>query len=191
MQSERAKEEQMTDGATAASMLNEVERVRGATRENLDPGWMPYLVFGLLTMVSAAFTQIGDGGSEGLYWLVAGPVGLAITWLFYRAQELRVGVVDRREHLLAGIVAAMVLGAIAVGWLTGEPFSEAGWMFSIGAGLLAIGVLEASAPDVGVGIAMLVAAVAITATDPGEPAMWAALLGGAILLGGAAATRLR
>ena len=181
----------MTDGTTAATMLSEVERVRGKARESLDPGWMPYLVFGALTMLSAAFTQIGDDGSEGLYWLVAGPVGLAITWRYYRANELRVGLVDRQEYVLAGIVAAMVLGATAVGWLAAEPFSEAGWMFPIGAGLLAIGILESSTPDTGVGIAMLVVATALTALEPAEPAMWAALLGGAILLAGALASRAR
>ncbi len=181
----------MSDSTTAATMLSEVERVRGETRERLDPGWMPYLVFGVLTMLSAVFTQVGDDGSEGLYWLVAGPVGLAITWHYYRAHELRVGLVDRQEYLLAGIVGAMVLGATAIGWLAPEPFSEAGWMFPIGVGLLAIGIAESSAPDAGVGIAMLVAGGALTALEPAEPAMWAALLGGAILLAGAVASRAR
>jgi hypothetical protein len=181
----------MVDSGTAAATLSEVERVRGETRERLDPGWVPYLVFGVLTMLSAPFTQIGEGGAEGIFWLVAGPVGLAITWLFYRRHELQVGLMDRQEYLLAGIVAAMVLGAILVGWDAPEEFSEAGWMFPIGAGLVAIGALESSAVDAGIGMALLVAAAALQALDPAQPAAWAAVLGGAILLAGGLVLRAR
>lgn len=181
----------MPDGTTAATMLDEVERVRERTRERLDPGWVPYLVFGALTMLSAPFTQIGADGAEGIYWLVAAPVGLAITWLFYRRHELQIGLVDRQEYLLAGIVAAMVLGATLVGWLAPEPFSEAGWMLPIGAGLLAIGALEWSEVDAGVGLGMLITGVGLQAVDPAQPAAWAAVLGGAILLAGGLVLRIR
>lgn len=181
----------MTDGTTAATMLNEVERVRGTTRQSLNPGWLPYLVFGALTLLSAPFTQIGSGGSEGIYWLVAGPLGLAIAWRYYRAHELRVGLIDRQEYLLAGIVAAMVVGAILVGWFASDRISEVGWMFPIGAGLLAVGVLESSRPDAGVGIGMLVVAGLLVALEPAQPDTWAAVLGGAILLAGAVASRAR
>lgn len=181
----------MTDDTTAATTLREVERVRGATRESLDPGWVPYLVFGLLTMLSAPFTQIGDEGVEGLYWLVAGPVGLVITWHLYRAREFRIGVLDRQEYLLAAIVAGMVIGATLVGWFADDQLSEAGWMFPIGAGLLAIGALEESPVDAGIGLGLVAAAGALVAVDPAQPATWAAVLGGLILLAGAFATRAR
>lgn len=179
----------MNESATAASVLSEVERVRGRTRETLDAGWLPYFVFGALTMLSAPFTQVGDGGAEGLYWLAAGPVGLAITWLYYRRHELEIGLVDRQEYLLAGIVATMVLGAIAVGWATAGDFSEAGWIFPIGAGLLAIGALESSPLDAAIGVALLMVAGALIAIEPAEPGTWAALLAGTILLAGGLAVR--
>ncbi len=181
----------MTDGATAATMLDEVERVQGETREKLDPGWLPYLLFGVLTMLSAVFTQIGDGGREGVYWLVAGPIGLIVTWRYYRKHELEIGLLDRQEYVLAGIVAAMFVGAIVIGWVGPDEFSEAGWIFPIGAGLLAVGVYAESPLDGWVGIALLVLGGLLVALEPSEPAVWAAVLTGAVLLAAAAAVRAR
>jgi hypothetical protein len=170
------------DPAEAKGVLGTVEGVQSSTRAALKPSWLPYLVFGALTVASAPMTQVDDGAANGIYWLVAGPIGLAITWRYYRRHEIAIGALDRNEFLYAGIVAAMVLGAIAVGWLASDSFSEAGWALPIGAGILTFGVLERGVIEVAAGSAVLAFAGAVIAIDPSEAVLISALGTGAILL---------
>jgi hypothetical protein len=170
------------DKEEARGTLGTISGIQRSTREAVRASWVPYLVFGALAVLSAPVTQIDDGAANGIYWLVAGPIGLAITWRYYRRHEISIGALDRNEYLNAAICAAMVVGATAVGWLTSDSFSQAGWVLPIGAGLLAFGALERGVIEMAAGGAMLVFAGALIAIDPGEAVLIAALGTGAILL---------
>ena len=67
--------------ADAARTLREVERVRERTWATLDRGWIGFFVFGVASLLSVPFTLIEGWPTPGTYWLIAGPVGLIVTWL--------------------------------------------------------------------------------------------------------------
>jgi hypothetical protein len=167
----------------AAQTLRRVEQVRRSTRSALDNAWLPFVVFGLITMGSAAFTGVWQGAGVGVWWVIAGPLGLAFTWRYYREREIRVGLFDRREHVYAGMTAGIFAAAFALGAAgRGDLLSDVGPTFAVGTGLLGLAVFDRK-PIIGAcGAAELGLAIAVTLTKPAHSGPLMALAGGAILV---------
>ncbi len=168
--------------ADAARTLREVERVRERTWATLDRGWIGFFVFGVASLLSVPFTRIEDGQLLGTYWLIAGPVGLIVTWLGFRRIEVHRGVFDRHEYFYVAVIALMVAGGVLVGYTGDGVLSQAGTLLPIGAGLLAIGAFDRSALLLATGGAIVVLAVVLIAASPAHADTWAAAGSGAVLL---------
>jgi hypothetical protein len=166
----------------AAHTLRDLERVRDQTQSSLTAGWIPFLVFGVATLVSAVFTRVDDGHALGTYWLVAGPLGVAITLLGFRRYELRRGVFDRNEHFYATVIVLMVGSATLIGFMTENLTSDVGPLFPIGAGLLLIGAFDRSLPIVSSGALIVALGLVLLAADPAHADTWAAIGEGLILI---------
>ena len=168
--------------ADAVRTLGEVERLRERTRDAVEWGWFPFLVFGAAVLLSAPFAWIDDGAALGYYWLIAGPVGVAVTLYAVRSMELRAGVLDRHEMVYAAVIAAMVAGAIIVGWTAEGIWSDVGHMFPIGAGLLVIAAIDRSALVAWTGASIIGLGILLLITEPSHADGWVALGEGAILI---------
>ena len=59
----------------ASHLLDEVTEVRSRTRTHLQSFWFPVTLFGVITLLSAPFTLIGDGAGVAWFWCIAGPLG--------------------------------------------------------------------------------------------------------------------
>jgi hypothetical protein len=190
MQSGTQREEAEMNNAEAASTLQEVEGLTTRTRRVARASSIPFLVFGALTLGAIPFTQIGDSGADGFYWLVAGPLGGAITWHLAGRRGERIGLIDRKAYLYAAIIGAMVVGALLVGWAGGEgEFSEVGTVFPIAAGLVAIAFVSGSTLVGAAGIAIAAWGAAVLVTEPDELAAWAYAGEGAVLVIGGLVAR--
>jgi hypothetical protein len=170
----------MADADTLRT-LGEVERLRERTRYAVEWGWIPFLIFGAVVLLSVPFALI-DGSALGVYWLFAGPVGVLATLYAIRSLEVRTGVFERNEYLYALVITAMVAGAIVVGWTADGIGSEVGHTFPIGAGLLVIAAIDRSALVAWTGAAVIVLGVVLLAAEPANAKAWVALGEGAILI---------
>jgi hypothetical protein len=168
--------------AEAARTLREVERVRERTRRLLDRGWIGFVVFGFASLLSVPFTLIDEGGLLGAYWLIAGQLGCLITWLGFRRIELRSGVFDRYEGFYTVVIPLMVGGAILVGYTGDGVVSQAGTLFPIGAGLIAIGLFDRSALLLVSGGLITALGAGLVLGDAAHADTWAAAGSGAVLL---------
>jgi hypothetical protein len=163
--------------------LDEVETLRTRTRRTAHASWLPMLVFGVLTLGAIPFALLGDDGYDGFYWLVAGPVGGAVTWQLVQRRASEVGVLDRRARLYAAIIAAMVAGALIIGWIGGDSaFSDAGTLYPIAGGLLVIGAISRTVLIALAGVAIASWGTAVLIADPDEIAAWSYAGEGAALL---------
>lgn len=153
--------------AQAGALLDEVARVRHATRTTLSGLWFPLVLFGGLSCVSAAVSWRFGGASLGVYWAVAAPLGAALTGLFYHRQERRVGLEMPPGGWIAGVVVILV-GAFATGALGGalgaEVVSAAGPPLFVSLGYLIFARISRSAPlaIIAAGLAALTLAVTVS-----------------------------
>jgi hypothetical protein len=173
----------------AAQTLHEVEMVRDRTRSSLVAGWIPFLVFGVATLLSAVFARVDDGQALGTYWLIAGPLGVAITLLGFRRLEVRTGVFDRNEYFYATVIVLMVGGATLIGFTAENLASDVGPLFPVGAGLLVIGAFDRSMLVTGTGALIVVLGLGLAVIGPAYADMWAAIGEGAILIAAGLMTR--
>ncbi len=168
--------------ADVVRTLGEVERLRERTRYAIEWGWIPFLIFGGLVLLSVPFALIGDGSALGIYWLFAGPAGVLATLYAVRSLEIRTGIFERNEYAYASVIAAMVAGAIVVGWTADGIGSEVGHTFPIGIGLLVIAAMDRSALVALTGAAILALGAALLITEPANAKAWVALGEGLILV---------
>lgn len=171
----------MVDADTLRT-LGEVERLRERTRYAVEWGWIPFLIFGAVVLLSVPFALIDDGSALGIYWLFAGPLGVVATLYAIRSLEVRTGVFERNEYLYAVVIAAMVAGATLVGWTAEGIGSEVGHTFPIGAGLLVIAVIDRSALVAWTGAAIIALGAVLLTAEPANARAWVALGEGAILI---------
>jgi hypothetical protein len=166
-----------------AVTLESIERLRDRTQRVAHPSWVPFLVFGLLVLGAVPFSLAGDDGLDGFYWLVAGPLGGVATWRLVERRGLSLGLIDRNVRTHAAIIAAMVAGALIVGWTGGDSaFSEAGTVYPIAGGLIAIGTINRSPLIVAAALAIAAWGTGVLIADPAEVAAWAYAGEGVILL---------
>jgi hypothetical protein len=181
----------MSDTESAAT-LESIERLRDRTQRVAHPSWVPFFVFGLLVLGAVPFSLAGDDGLDGFYWLLAGPLGGVLTWKLVERRGVAIGLIDRNVRLHAAIIAAMVAGALIVGWAGGESaFSEAGTVYPIAAGLLAIGAINRNPLIAGAALAIAAWGTGVLIADPAEVAAWTYAGEGAILLGAGSVTLAR
>lgn len=172
--------------------LESIERLRERTHRVAHASWLPFFVFGLLVIGAVPFSLAGDDGWDGYYWLLAGPLGGIVTWKLVQRRGSAVGLVDRNVRLHAAIIAAMVAGALIIGWAGAESaFSEAGTAYPIAAGLLAIGAINRNPVIAAAGAGIAAWATGVLIADPAEIAAWTYAGEGAILLAAGLATLAR
>lgn len=184
-----------TSPREAAELLGDLGDLRRSTRRSLGAPWYPLLIFGGLTVLSAALVAQVGIGALGAFWLLAGPCGLLAIRRHYRTRERRRGVTGDRRSWAVGIVLCCACGAagVAGGQLGGATSGLLAPVWVAVAGYLAFGVLQRRvAPSVGVAAA----ATAGTATGLGGGAPWlvelvfgAGLMLTGVLLGLAGARR--
>jgi hypothetical protein len=163
--------------------LEWLETIRGRTRQAVMWGWLPFLVFGIATLVSVPLTPI-DSYAIVVYWLIAGPLALAVTLLGYRRMELRRGLMERNERLYAVLIASMLVAALAIGFFADDDLaSQVGPVFPIGVGLLVIAAIDRSAYVAAVGALIVGLGVALLLIAPAHADTWAAVGEGIILVG--------
>jgi hypothetical protein len=162
--------------------LDELEDLRTRARRTAHASWVPLFVFGVLTLGAVPFALLGDDGYDGFYWLVAGPLGGAVTWQLVQRRGSEIGIFDRRARIYAAIIAAMVAGALIIGWSGESAFSEAGTLYPIAAGLLAIGAISRNLLIAAVGVAIASWGTAMLIAEPDEIAAWSYAGEGGVLL---------
>jgi hypothetical protein len=175
--------------ADAVRTLGEVEKLRERTRDAVEWGWIPFLIFGGVVLLSVPFALIDDGSALGVYWLFAGPVGVLATLYAVRSLEVRTGIFERNEYAYALVIAAMVAAAVVIGWTAEGIGSEVGHTFPIGAGLLVIAAIDRSALVALTGTAILALGAALLIAEPADAKAWVALGEGAILIAAGLAVR--
>jgi hypothetical protein len=171
------------DSAQAARTLNEIEGVRTKARGLLDAAWFPLLVWGTIELASAPFTQIAGGDAVGFYWVVAGPLGFFVTFVYFRGRELDLGMVSR--HKVAYIVTAVAIGvgSMALGIAgQGDMLSAVGPVFVVAAGLAAFAALDRSLILAVSTVAMVLLGAGLLLVSPADATFWAAVGEGAILM---------
>lgn len=146
----------------AAVLLDVVRRTRGQTRSRLaELSWLPWVLYGVLSLIAVPVTWRFGGPVDGVYWAVAVPVGVAITSWYYRHLEIRIGAESRIAPTLvgAGVIVIGAFGTGAVGGALGWPLLAAtGPAFSIAAGLSIFAVVQRS-----VGLALAAGTVTVLA----------------------------
>lgn len=99
-------------------LLQDVEQLRQRTRSHLHAIWFPLVVFGGLSMLSAAVAWRFGGAALGVFWLGAAPAGSLITGAFYRRRERRIGLeAPPAPYVIAA--AGIILGAFVTGGVGG------------------------------------------------------------------------
>jgi hypothetical protein len=108
----------VTNAEEVRATLGEAEWAQRTTRRVKRSVWFPLAVFGALTMISAALCAndaIQPSNALSSFWLLAGPLGYAAVYAFYRRRELTVGVGDRNvAFVAAGIVLLLFTAQFAV-----------------------------------------------------------------------------
>lgn len=133
------------DRDKAMQTVKDMELLKEATRMDLRAAWFPLVLFGFLTLISAAVLAISGGAALGPYWAVAGIGGGIATGAFYRRRELRIGVTDAAwAYVITAavlFVAAFTLGMI--GGISGnETVAFAGPPIAIALAYLVFAYLE-------------------------------------------------
>jgi hypothetical protein len=150
------------DYRQAQEIVEEVDRLRSATRSQLSAMWWPLLVFGLLTLASAALIAGFGADALGVYWAVAGPLGGITVGAFYRNRERAIGVESPSlPYVLTAL--AVLIGAMAAGVIgdaAGSPLGAAAApSLVVSAGFLVFAALERSALLAAVAVALAVETV--------------------------------
>jgi hypothetical protein len=131
-----------------AAVLADTRSIRERTRTTMQAVWFPCLLFGALALLSSAASWRDGGAALGPFWLVAAPVGMVATSLYYRRREHRVGLEAPVLPTMVG-AAVIVIGCFATGFgggLLGAPtVAAAGPPLAISAGYLIFAWLHRSA----------------------------------------------
>lgn len=207
----------------ARAWLDQVRAVRAAVRQARPGFWFPLLVFGLAVATSAPLyvspsppanggvgvvTEFFPGGMftadparVAVYWLVALPIALLLTAVYYGLRARRRGVaVALDSFILAslGMFAVLVLGSLTgLLFYTGD-LAIRGLLplFVVAAALIALAATQRSAAQLTFSLAFLALCVVANLYDlenivyrliGGQPGSeWNAIIAGAALLLGAA-----
>ncbi len=165
----------------ASHLLDEVTEVRSRTRTHLQSFWFPVTLFGVITLLSAPFTLIGDGAGVAWFWCIVGPLGGALVGVYYRNREHRLGLGSPALPYVLTAVAMMAGAFLLPAFVTG-PAQASVSSYSIAIGYVVFGVLERSKMLAAVGLVIAAVPTLVIAGDVANPGMVTALLTGAIML---------
>lgn len=169
------------------TLLNDVERLRRRTRADLRATWFPLVLFGVLSMASAAVAWRFGPSALGLFWAMAAPVGSVATGVYYSRREHRMGLEAPVAPyvIVAGVI---IVGAFVTGGLGGALGATAVSVFGpplwISAGYLLFARLARSRglAAVAVALATLTVATGVAKMQPDQAAWILSLAYGAAFL---------
>ncbi len=162
------------DHQLTAETLERVQDVRKSARSNLQAFWFPLVMFGSLTILSAALVVVAGGEALGVYWPVAGIGGGALTGWHYGRREHMLGLKGPAAPYIATALA-IVVGATLAGVLGSQKGSGLAGAVApsmvVAAGYFVFARLERSTVMAGLAAVMvaLAAGVAFSGMDA-EPA---------------------
>jgi hypothetical protein len=136
--------------------LGEVAAVRARARAELSGLWFPSVLFGGLTVTSAAVAYLWGGRALGWYWPIVAVLGSLLTFRFYRRRERDLGLSSRAAPyvvtaglMLLATMALAVFGtagvrvagpplAVSIGYLVFAALSRTRWLVGLALGLAAV-----------------------------------------------------
>ena len=161
--------------------LHELERVRRATRVDLQGFWFPLVLFGGLVLVSVPLVRTDDS-APAVFWAIAGPAGGAAVGWYYHRHELRVGVVRSGAPYVL-VTAGLMAGAFLLPALTAGRLQEVASAFAVAAGYFAFAALERSWVVAAVAACVAVVAGAALASGVDHPGVYAWTVIGLVMVG--------
>lgn len=165
----------------AAETLRRVADVRQGTRRLINAAWFPMLLWGSIVLVSAPITLAPDW-AIGVYWLLAAPAGLLLTFRYFRRRALEHGLGTRNWRVYRGLGVAIAVACAALGAAGSEIVSAVGPMYAVALGVLGFAALSRVALYAWAALALIGAATLIVVADPADPILVAALAEGVLLL---------
>lgn len=152
----------------ADAVLADTRSIRERTRSSLPGMWFPLVLFGALSLASAAVSWRDGGAALGVYWLIAAPVGSIATTIFYRRAEHRIGLEAPVLPTLVGVAVILVgcFGAGMLGALLDAPtLSAAGPPLAVSTGYLIFAWINRSAAIAVTAFVLAALDVALVATN--------------------------
>lgn len=130
--------------ANAEQLIGEVEKQRRHARMALGAYWFPLVLFGAVALIAALTLELGAPARILALWIVAGPVGILATSIYYGRRTHRIGLsAPPLPFIITGL--GIAVGASLLGWLGRDSaIGYAGPMLVIGAGYLVFAWLQRS-----------------------------------------------
>ena len=178
------------DPQEAALTIDRIEELRRETRRKSRGGpedlWVPILLFGVLMLFTPLIKRTAGGPAVGIYWALVGPLGAMVCGWYYRRRELNMGLeVPPLPYVV--VSAAIVVGALALGWIGGASGSELAWMgplLIVSGGYVLFAWLDRR-PFLGalaIALAVVVVALATSGLEADTASLVATLTYGGVLL---------
>jgi hypothetical protein len=154
------------ESASAEQLIIQVEEQRRRARKSLGAYWFPLVVFGSIALVAAVTLELGAPPAILALWIVAGPVGIAATSVYYARRTHRIGLsAPPLPFIVTGL--ALGIGAALLGWLGRETaLGYAGPMLVIGAGYLVFAWLQRSLAAGAFAVTVVLAAICFYLFQP-------------------------
>jgi len=125
----------------AKMLLGDLDHLRRQTRGALHLASVPMLILGLIALGGAAAGLERLGLANYLYWILAGPVGLAGTAWWFTRQRRRDGAVGSLRIIWLITILASCIGGVLVPFSLGGPIAGFGFLaVAITIGSAALGV---------------------------------------------------
>jgi hypothetical protein len=152
--------------ANAEQLIGDIEEQRRRARKALGMYWFPLVVFGGFSLIAALTLEVGAPHAILALWIVAAPVGIVATAIYYGRRAHRIGLsAPPLPFMVTGVLLA--LGAGLLGWLGRDaPVGYAGPMLVIGAGYLVFAWLQRSLLAGAFALLLMVAAVGFYVIQP-------------------------
>ena len=171
-------------GQQALETLQRVEQLRAKTRGDLRDFWFPLVLFGGLTLASAAMALTGlpDGVGTAIFWAVAGPAGGVAVAVYYHRRELALGATRAPLPYVATSIGLMAL-AFGLPAVTRGDLREVVSVFAVAAAYAVFAWLERSPTLAGLAVFLAVVPPAVLALDVAAAGPVTAVITGAVILG--------
>jgi hypothetical protein len=150
----------------AEQLIGGVEEQRRRAHKALGAYWFPLVLFGGFGLVAAIALELGAHPAILALWIVAGPVGIVATSIYYGRRTHRIGLsAPPLPFIVTGILLGV--GAGLTGWLGRDtPLGYAGPLLVIGAGYLVFAWLQKSLLEGTFALALMVVAVCLYIFQP-------------------------
>lgn len=163
--------------------LAAVDGVRRNTQNLFDAAWFPLLVWGSIVLASAPFTQLAGGDAVGYFWLIAAPIGVFVTFRFFRVRQIDLGLVARHKTTYIATSLSIAAGSMGLGIAGhGNLLSAAGPVFAVVAGLAVFAAIDRSALLAFSAVMLAAFGAVVVLAEPSRTTLWAAIGEGMILI---------